>query len=56
MAVADQVTVYRQPTLARAYWLACRHSQPLGRCSHRPNTRWRIAGLLNASSGKETFV
>lgn len=53
---ADQVTVYRQPTLAQAYSLAARWAQPLARCSHYSNRSWRIAGLLNALTGKVTFV
>lgn len=53
---ADQVTVYRQPTLASAYGLAGRQRQPLARCSHHSNTKWRVAGLLNALTGKVTFI
>lgn len=53
---ADQVTLYRQPTLAKAYSSAGSRVQPLARSSHHSNRSWRIAGLLNALSGKVTFV
>jgi len=53
---ADQVTVYRQPTLAAAYCLAGRQQQPLAPCAHHSNSSWRCAGLLNALSGQVTFV
>lgn len=53
---ADQLTVYRQPTLASAYASAGRQEQPLAHCSHASNTAWRVAGLLNALTGKLTFI
>jgi transposase len=53
---ADQLTIYRQPSLANAYGLAGRQLQPLAQCSHHSNTAWRIGGLLNGVSGKVTFV
>jgi transposase len=53
---ADQLTFYRQPTLAQAYSLAGSSVQPLARCSHKSNTSWRVAGLLNALTGKVSFI
>ena len=53
---ADQLTTYRQPTLAKAYGLAGSHQQPLAQCSHHSNSSWRSAALLNALTGKVTFV
>lgn len=52
----DQLTVYRQPTLANAYCPAGSQHQPLAQCSHHSNSKWRVAGLLNALTGKVTFV
>jgi hypothetical protein len=47
----DELTYYRQPTLASAYETAgpC---QPLARRSHQANTATRIAGALNLVDGR----
>lgn len=47
----DEVTIYRQPTLARAYETRG-HSQPLARRSHRANTPTRVVATLDAQSGQ----
>lgn len=51
----DELTFYRQPTLAADY--APRGSrQPLARRSHRSNTSARVLGALNALTGQVTYV
>ena len=51
---ADQLTYYRQPSLAQAYELRG-HAQPLAERSHAKNTAFRIMGALNAVSGQVTY-
>jgi hypothetical protein len=50
----DELTYYRQPSLARAYELAgaC---QPLAQRSHQHNTAYRTLAALNAASGQVTY-
>lgn len=47
----DEMTLYRQPTLERA-WEAVGRSQPLARRSYRSDTPTRILGALNATTGE----
>jgi hypothetical protein len=47
----DELTYYRQPSLARA-WAASGHEQPLAERSHRSNTTTRIVGALDAATGR----
>lgn len=50
----DELTYYRQPTLARAY--ECRgHTQPLAHWSYRSNTQFRIVAAMNAITGQVTY-
>ena len=51
---ANQLTYYRQPSLAQAYELRG-HAQPLAERSHAKNTAFRIMGALNAVSGQVTY-
>ena len=51
---ADQLTYYRQPSLAQAYEIRG-HAQPLAERSHAKNTAFRIMGALNAVSGQVTY-
>ncbi len=46
----DELTLYRQPTLERA-WAAHGREQALARRSYRSDTRTRIVGALNATTG-----
>ena len=46
----DEMTLYRQPTVAPA-WEARGRRQPLARRSYASNTRTRIVGALDATSG-----
>jgi transposase len=50
----DEVTYYRQPTVARAYEATGLH-QSLARRSHRSNTPTRIAGVLNPVDGQVLY-
>jgi hypothetical protein len=50
----DEVTYYRQPTVARAYDEAG-DEQPLARRSHQANTATRIAGVLNPLTGQTLY-
>ena len=50
----DEVSYYRQPSLARDYE-AMRIAQPLARYSHQANTRFRGIGALNALTGQVTY-
>lgn len=50
----DELTYYRQPTLARAYE-ATGKSQPLAHRSHSSNTRSRVLGALNALTGQLSY-
>jgi hypothetical protein len=47
----DEMTVYRQPTTARA-WEAVGRTQPLARRSQRSDTPTRLLGALNAATGQ----
>lgn len=47
----DELTYYRQPTLARAYE-AEGHVQPLARRSYRSNTARRVVATLDAFTGR----
>jgi hypothetical protein len=51
---ADQLTYYRQPSLAPAYEVRG-HVQPLAERSHTKNTAYRIMGALNALTGQVTY-
>ena len=48
----DELTFYRQPTLARDYEQAGRRHQPLARRSYRPDTKGREAAVVNALTGQ----
>ncbi len=50
----DELTYYRQPSLARDYE-AQGHIQPLVRLSHRANNHRRVIGALNAFTGQVTY-
>lgn len=50
----DELTYYRQPTLARAYEAAGK-TQPLAHRSHSSNTRFRVLGALNALTGQLSY-
>jgi len=52
---ADELTFYRQPTLAFAYCQAKKEIQPKAEFSHQSNTKGRIGGLINALSGQVTY-
>ena len=51
----DEFTFYRQPSLSYDYERAGR-IQPLGELGHRANLTWRIAGALNAWTGRVTYA
>ena len=51
----DELTYYRQPTLARA-WCAQGREQPLAERSHRSNTATRVLAALNVADGHVHFV
>lgn len=51
----DEVTYYRQPTLAPAYG-AAGPTQPLARRSYRGNTATRVVGALNALTGRVSVL
>ena len=48
----DELTFYRQPSLARDYTQAGRAHQPLARRSYRPDTKGREAAVVNALTGQ----
>jgi hypothetical protein len=50
----DELTYYRQPTLACAYE-GQGHLQPLARLSYQSNTHFRVIGGLNAITGQVTY-
>lgn len=50
----DELTYYRQPSLARAYE-ASGQPQPLARRSYRANTAFRVVGALDAITGRVLF-
>jgi hypothetical protein len=47
----DEVTIYRQPTLAPAY-AACGRQQPLAERSHAAETEHRVLATLDAATGR----
>lgn len=51
----DELTFYRQPTLARDYERAGK-IQPLAELGHRSNSSWRLAGAINAWTGQLTYA
>lgn len=51
----DEVTYYRQPSLAQAYE-AAGHSQPLAQRSYRKNTPFRIAAAVDAFTGQVHYI
>lgn len=51
----DEVTYYRQPTLASAYEVTG-SQQPLARRSHAANTWFRVLASLDALTGKTLYV
>lgn len=50
----DQMTFFRQPSVARAYEVVG-HRQPLARRAYSINTRSRLMGAMNAFSGQLTY-
>lgn len=50
----DELTYYRQPTLARAYEAAGRF-QPLACRSHQSDTAFRVASVLNGLTGQVNY-
>lgn len=50
----DELSFYRQPTVAQAWHLAG-HAQPLACRAHRSNVYHRVLGGLNAVTGKVVF-
>ena len=50
----DELTYYRQPTLARAYEIAGK-IQPLAQRSYRSDTHFRVLGALNALTGQVSY-
>lgn len=52
----DELTFYRQPSLARDYERAGRSCQPLARRSYRPDTKGREAAVVNALTGQVVHV
>jgi hypothetical protein len=51
----DELTFYRQPSLAYAY-AAAGKAQPLAELGLKSNYAWRIAAVLNASTGQVTYA
>jgi transposase len=51
----DEVTIYRQPTLAQS-WEASGPAQPHAEYSHRRNTLTRVVGSLNAADGRVVYL
>jgi transposase len=50
----DELTCYRQPSLARAYE-AVGHCQPLAQRSYQAETTFRLVGSLNAITGQTLY-
>jgi len=50
----DELSYYRQPSLARAYELKGQQ-QPLAYRSYRSNTQFRVVAALNALTGQVTY-
>ncbi|NLX43905.1 MAG: hypothetical protein GXY79_10560 [Chloroflexi bacterium] len=51
----DEFSYYRQPTLAPAYEQRG-HVQPLAELSHGSNIAWRVAGALDAWTGRAVYT
>jgi transposase len=51
----DEVTIYRQPTLAQA-WEARGSSQPRAEYSYRSNTQTRVIGSLDPQTGRVVYL
>ena len=51
----DELSYYRQPTVARAYAARGNH-QPLARRSHASNTCGRVIAVLNALTGQVNYL
>lgn len=51
----DELTYYRQPTLAPAYE-STGHDQPLARMSYGSNLHFRVVAALNALTGQVTYA
>lgn len=50
----DELTYYRQPSLARAYE-ATGHIQPLAQRSHASNSAFRVVAAMNGLTGQVTY-
>jgi transposase len=50
----DEFSFHRQPTLAAAY--APRGQAPVARCAARANTRYRVAGAIDAVTGELAYL
>lgn len=50
----DELTYYRQPTVARAYE-ATGHTQPLAQRSYSPNNAFRVVAAMNGLTGQVTY-
>jgi transposase len=51
----DEVTIYRQPTLAHA-WEAAGPEQPQAEYSHRSNTKTRVIASLDPTDGRVVYL
>ena len=51
----DQLSYYRQPTIAQSYE-SCGIAQPLARRSHRRNNCFRIMGGINCMTGQVSYL
>lgn len=51
----DELTYYRQPTVAPAYEVAG-HTQPLARRSYAANSCWRVVATLDACTGRVLYA
>lgn len=51
----DELTYYRQPSLARAWEQQGAAHQPLARCSYRRNTKRRVVATLDTNTGQVVF-
>lgn len=52
----DELTYYRQPSLAKAYEARGRTQQPLAERSHRANTPTRVVATLDAVDGRVIYL
>lgn len=50
----DEVSLYRQPTLAQTY--ALRSAAPVARWAATANSRYRVAGAINVATGQLTWL